>query len=154
MMFKDQVQELLEAGLATREDLFLIDFKVTPDHKILVTLDGDHGVTLQDCMDISRAIEHNLDREAVDFALEVASAGAASPLQTPRQYKKNIGRDIKVVTQDASLEGTLISADEDSLLLQWKAREPKPVGKGKHTVVKEQKIPYTAINEAKVIIKF
>lgn len=154
MAFKETVQDLLEEGLASRDDLFLIDFKLTSDNRILVTLDGDNGVTLQDCIDISRAIEHNLDREEVDFALEVASAGAASPLQIPRQYKKNIGRKLSVSIEGETLEGTLIKADEESLLLQWKAREPKPVGKGKHTVTKERKIPYTAINEAKVILKF
>ncbi len=67
---------------------FLIDLDINASNKIMVTLDGDNGVTLQDCIDVSRAIEHNLDREEEDFSLEVASAGAASPLQQPRQYKK------------------------------------------------------------------
>ena len=97
-MFKQQVTDLLNTALEENPSLFLIDFKISPDQKITITLDGDHGVTLQDCMNVSRAIEHNLDREEVDFGLEVASAGAATPLSMPRQYVKNIGRSLSVRT--------------------------------------------------------
>ena len=93
-MLKDKVKMLLEEGLKENESLFLIDFSITADNKIWVVLDGDDGVTVQDCIRISRAIEHNLDREEEDFSLEVASAGAASVLTMPRQYKKNIGRKL------------------------------------------------------------
>ena len=153
-MFKQQVTDLLHTALEENPSLFLIDFKISADHKILVTLDGDHGVTLQDCMNISRAIEHNLDREEVDFGLEVASAGASAPLLMPRQYVKNIGRSLSVRTASETVEGNLMHADEQGISLQWKAREPKPIGKGKVTVTKEQEIAYTDIIEAKVNIKF
>ena len=58
------------------------------------------GLPLKDCMKVSRAIEHNLDREEEDFSLEVASAGATSPLVLPRQYTKNIGRKLKVKPEE------------------------------------------------------
>ena len=83
---------------------------IANDNTIRVVLDGDEGVNLQDCMNISRAIEHNLDREEEDFSLEVTSAGAASPLELPRQYKKNIGRKLKVRTGEEELEGNLTQA--------------------------------------------
>ena len=153
-MFKDKVKTLLEAALAERENLFLIDFQISQDNKIKVVLDGDEGVTLQDCMDVSRAIEHNLDREEEDFSLEVASGGATSPLVIPRQYKKNIGRKLEVRTADGNFEGKLIAATEDHIILEWKDREPKPVGKGKITVQKKQEIVISDIQEAKVVLKF
>jgi len=153
-MFKKQVTALLETALEENSSLFLIDFSISSDNKIMVTLDGDHGVTLQDCMNISRAIEHNLDREEVDFGLEVASAGAAAPLTLPRQYLKNIGRNLSVRTANDRLEGDIIQASETAVTLQWKARVPKPIGKGKVTVTNEQVIAYTDIIEAKVNIKF
>jgi len=81
MTFKNKVQELLDAALAEKQELFLIEMTISPDNKILVTIDGDNGVNLQDCIDVSRAIEHNLDREEQDFALEVASAGASAPMK-------------------------------------------------------------------------
>ncbi len=153
-MLKDKVTELLEEALALEPALFLIDFTVSSDHKIKVVLDGDVGVTLQDCMKISRAIEHNLDREAFDFALEVASAGAAAPLMMPRQYGKNIGRTLSVSTSEESYEGELTSISDSGIVLEWKAREPKAVGKGKTTVQKKKEINFSEIKEAKVLLKF
>ena len=78
MTLKDRVTELVLTALETRKDLFLIEYTVTPDQKIKVFIDGDKGVQLQDCIDISRHIEHQLDREEYDFSLEVASAGVGS----------------------------------------------------------------------------
>lgn len=154
MTFKEKVAGLLEKGLEERPSLFLIDFSITGANKIMVTLDGDNGVTLQDCIDVSRAIEHNLDREEEDFSLEVASAGATSPLSKPRQYKKNIGRTLNVKTADKEIEADLTDANEEFIVLEWTAREPKQVGKGKETVQKRVEMPYQDIKEAVVIIKF
>jgi ribosome maturation factor RimP len=153
-MLKGKVKELLEAGLQEDESLFLIDFTITPDNRIKVIIDGDHGVTVDDCIKISRAIEHNLDREEEDFSLEVASAGATSPLVLPRQYGKNIGRKLEVVTDEGSFEGNLTQVDENNIVLEWKAREPKPIGKGKVTVQKRKEINFSDINKAKVVLKF
>ncbi|WP_299113736.1 ribosome assembly cofactor RimP [uncultured Winogradskyella sp.] len=154
-MLKNKVEELLQSGLDERQDLFLISMTVGADNAIKVVIDGDNGVLVEDCMFISRAIEHNLDREEEDFSLEVLSAGATSPLTIPRQYKKNIGRNLEVKTNDnKNIEGQLVEANENSIQLTWKAREPKPIGKGKVTVTKEAMIALEDIKEAKVKIKF
>ena len=71
-----------------------------------------------------------------------------------RQYKKNLGRNLKVVTPEETIEGKLTQADEDSIVIEWKTREPKPIGKGKVTVKKKATVPYKSIQEAKVLIKF
>lgn len=154
MVLKDKVDELLDKALEQNPSLFLIDFSVSSDHKIKVVLDGDQGVALEDCIAVSRTIEHNLNRDEVDFAIEVTSAGATAPLKLPRQYQKNIGRKLKVKTSEGEVEGDLTAANEATIILEWKAREPKPVGKGKHTVQKRQEIALTAIEEAKVVLKF
>lgn len=154
MIFKDKVASLLEKGLEEHPSLFLIELSITGANKVVVTLDGDNGVTLQDCIDISRAIEHNLDREEEDFSLEVASAGATTPMVNPRQYKKNIGRTLKVKTADQEIEAEITEANDEHIVLEWKAREPKQIGKGKETVQKRVEIPYADIKEAVVVIKF
>ena len=154
MAFKEKVIELLNDGLKEKPSVFLIDLTIDNSNKIMVTLDGDNGVTLQDCIDISRAIEHNLDREEQDFSLEVASAGVSTPLKLVRQYKKNIGRTLKVKTLSETIEAELETVDETKITLTWSAREPKKIGKGKETVIKKAEIPYAEIKEAIVTINF
>lgn len=153
-MLQKEVKKLLDAGLEEDSSLFLIDFTVTADNKIKVVIDGDNGVTVKDCIKISRAIEHNLDREEVDFALEVASAGATAPLVLPRQYNKNLGRKLEVETTESVIEGNLTAVESGHIVLEWKEREPKPIGKGKVTVKKRQEINFSDIKKAKVVLKF
>lgn len=153
-MFKEKVAQLLEEGLKAKPSLFLIDLTITDSQKIIVTLDGDNGVTLQDCIDISRAIEHNLDREETDFSLEVASAGVSAPLKLMRQYKKNIGRTLKMKTTTGPVEATLTSVNDDGIVVSWTAREPKKTGKGKETVEKNLELLFSDIQEAIVTITF
>lgn len=154
-MFEEKVKQLLNEALDEHPELFLIDITIDSSNKIKVILDGDNGVTLSDCIAVSRAIEHNLDREETDFALEVMSAGVSEPLQLPRQFHKNIDRNLEVVTlAGKTIKGTLIATTEDDIKLTWKAREPKPVGKGKVTVTKEATIAFTEIKQAKVMINF
>lgn len=155
MLSETTIKALIANGLEERPDLFLIDFSLLPDNKISVVIDGDNGVTVEDCIFMSRAIEHNLDREEDDFSLDVASAGATSPLVNKRQYKKNIGRTLEVKAKpDLNIEGVLTEVDDVEVTLEWKAKEPKPVGKGRIVVKKQAKIKYEDILEAKVIIKF
>ena len=153
MNLRSKVESLLTEALDQHPALFLIELKVGADNSICVILDGDQGVSLKDCMTISRAIEHQLDREAEDFSLEVASVGVGTPLQSQRQYIKNIGRKLKVeLVERPSVEGTLIAADDKGFTLKWKQREPKPVGKGKVTVEKQETLSYEQIESAKVTI--
>jgi ribosome maturation factor RimP len=153
-MFKTTVKDLLENALIERTDLFLLDMSIIDDNKVKIVIDGDRGVSVEDCMFISRAIEHNLDREEIDFALEVASAGATSPIVNKRQYSKNIGRNLEVKTASGKIEAILKGVSDEGISLEWKVREPKPIGKGKVTVKKEAVIAYSDIVEAKVMIKF
>ena len=154
MTFKEQVKQLLDAGLAEKPSVFLTDFTITDANKIIITLDGDNGVQLQDCMDISRTIEHNLDREEIDFGLEVASVGVGTPLKMTRQYINNVGRTLIVKVGDETIEALLTAANEDNITLSWEAREPKKIGKGKETVQKNEQISYTNIKEAIVTVTF
>ncbi len=154
MTFKEKVSGLLEEGLQQNPSLFLIDLNISDSYKIMVTLDGDNGVTLQDCINISRAIEHNLDREEQDFSLEVASAGVSAPFKNRRQYTKNIGRTLLVKVNNETIEGVLTQANEQEIVLEWEAREPKKIGKGKETVQKNRTIPFSEIKEAMVTITF
>ena len=154
MTFKEKIHNLLTEGLLEKPSIFLIDLIVSDSFKVTVTLDGDNGVALQDCIDVSKFIDSNLDREEQDYALEVASVGVGSPLKLTRQYKKNIGRTLIVKTSGEIIEAELVDANDDFVILSWKAREPKKLGKGKETVQKELRLPYVDIKEAIVTVTF
>ncbi len=154
MTFKEKVNTLLLEGLEEKPSIFLIDLVVTDAFKVIVGLDGDNGVALQDCIDVSRFIDANLDREEQDYSLEVASVGVGSPLKLIRQYKKNVGRTLIVKTATENIEAELVEANDDFVILSWKAREPKKIGKGKETVQKRLEIPYGDIKEAIVTVTF
>jgi len=151
---RERVTELLEQALDKNQSLFLINLSISESNQIMVVLDGDRGVTVKDCIAVSREIEHNIDREEIDFSLEVTSAGVSEPLKLVRQYKKNLGRKLEVKTEADKIEGTLENVDDNGITLTWKTREPKPIGKGKVTVQKEAVLPYKDIVEAKVMITF
>lgn len=153
-MLKEKVENLLQEAFEENNSLFLIELNIDSSNHISVVIDGDKGVTVNDCIFVSRKIENNLDREEEDFSLEVTSAGVSQPLKLPRQYKKNIGRILAVTTSAEKLQGELVKIEDDKITLQWEAREPKAVGKGKITVQKEAVVSLENIIEAKVIIIF
>ena len=154
MAFKEKVEQLLKESLQEKPEIFLVDLTITDSFKIIISLDGDNGVNLQDCIDISRAVENNIDREEQDFSLEVASVGVGSPLKFKRQYFKNVGRMLIVKLESDKIEAKLVDANEEFITLEWQAREPKKIGKGKETIQKKIEIPYTDIKEAIVTVTF
>ncbi len=153
-MDKKKVQDLLEEALAENQALYLIELSFLPGNKINIVIDGDTGVSLSECIRVSRSIDSHFDREEEDFSLEVTSPDIAHPLKVKRQYVKNLNRILSVKLNDQKIEGTLSEVNKEDIVLTWKAREPKPVGKGKVTVEKTAKIAYQDIIEAKVKIIF
>lgn len=155
MEFRARVEGLLQEFLETRKDLFLVDLKISVGNDIVVVLDGDESVSIQDCLDVSRAVEFSLDREKTDFSLQVMSAGLSEPLKLPRQYQKNIGRELEVtLNNDEKISGELVEADEEKVVLLLRYRRPKLVGKGKEDVEEEREMLYSDIKKALIIIKF
>lgn len=151
---KEQIEALTQQHLANTK-LFVTAVKVGADNHINVFVDGDEGVTIADCVELSRFIEKSLDREKEDFSLDVSSHGALNPLVSPRQYPKHVGRNFEIKLVDGTnAEGTLINCNNDGVVLEYSQRENKPVGKGKITVTKQQEIKYNQIKESKIKLKF
>lgn len=154
MSFKERVQRHINDFLSTRENLFLIDYKIDNQLKIEVIIDGDNGVILQDCIDISRFINDALEGCEEDFSLDVFSAGVSEPLSNNRQYPKNIGRVLIIKTKVKEYEAELLDADNEKITITWTSREPKKIGKGKETVVNTISLKYEEIIESIVTITF
>ena len=152
-MLEDKLKKILEDCFQNRNDLFVVDFKIVNVNDIIIIIDGDNGVAVEDCIYISRFVESQLDRDKYDFSLEVSSCGAYSDLVKLRQYKKHLGRVLSVKTQQENFEGRLTELNKNSIVLDWKQREPKKIGKGKVTVNKSVDIRFMDITEAKVKVK-
>ena len=150
---KEKVEQLIAEGIEGT-DIFVVKLTVSSGNEINVLLDRDSGLTLADCKTVSRAIEFNLDREEEDFSLTVASAGIGEPLVL-RQYKKNVGRKVKVTLNEGEIiEAKMVAANDQAVELEWKSREKKPTGKGKITVVNKRSIEYRDIKQTVVLITF
>ncbi|MBP5136169.1 MAG: ribosome assembly cofactor RimP [Paludibacteraceae bacterium] len=135
------VKETLEGG-----PLFLVGMKITPDNRIFIDIDGDEGVTIDDCIELSRKVENSLDRDVEDFELNVSSAGADSPLKMPRQYRRHVGRELTVTTKDGEKnEGVLAEANDEGITLKTRGTK-KQAGEELH-------YKYSEIDVAKVVIK-
>ena len=146
MIEKIKILELVGNALEG-SDKFLVNLKITPDNRIFVDIDGDNGVNIDDCIELSRAIEGQLDRDEEDFELNVGSAGADMPLKLPRQYRRHIGRDLEVTTFDGEhLEAELTAADDEGITLRTHATKKVPS--------EENRLAYKDIKVAKVVIKF
>lgn len=154
-MFRNKVESLLNDFLAQREDLFLIDVKISAGNDIIIILDGDNGVSIQDCLDCSRAVENNLDREEQDFSLQVMSAGLSEPLTLPRQYQKNIGREVELLLENSEkIKGEIVKVEQEAITLLLRYRKPKDIGKGKVDVEEERVFPLSEIKKSVIVIKF
>jgi ribosome maturation factor RimP len=108
----------LQDELAHR-GLFLVEALVKPANRIVVYIDSLKGVTLEECMQVSRFLEKKLDRDAGDFELEVSSPGLDRPLKLPAQYEKNMGRMLDVVKYDGmKITGKLAGFSKDMIRLE------------------------------------
>ncbi len=114
-------------------DQFVVGIRVTPQKKIMVHIDGDQGVTIDDCVKLSRHIEHQLDRDEEDFELEVSSVGVGHPLQLPRQYRNNIGRRLAILdVHDKRIKGKLAGVEHNGITME-KDKPTKAKKKKKRT---------------------
>ena len=130
-------------------DKFLVEVKVRTGNRIMVFVDSDTLLTIADCAGLSKFIESHLDREAEDFELSVSSPGIDMPYRNVRQYLKNIGREVSVVTNDGIKRiGTLVTADQQGIELLEVLKVKKVITELHH------RIEYADIKETKEIITF
>jgi ribosome maturation factor RimP len=155
MELNEKIHDLATAALAD-ESLFVVDVifsgKNSPVKKVLVILDGDKGVTIDDCANVSRQVANVLDELNIiedRYMLEVSTPGLDHPLKLKRQYFKNVGRSLKIHLKDKSLvQGKLVAATDEKLTLDQEVKEGKKIG------IKTIEIPYSEIEKAFVLVSF
>ncbi len=153
MIKKEEITQIVEPYLSGT-DLFLVKLSIGKDNLINIYVDGDDGVTIDECVKLSRHIEQNLDRESEDFELRVSSPGADEPFVNIRQYKKNIGRPVKLQLSDGTKKrGVLEDVFSDHILLKEEVKSKNK--KNKKIMTGETiQVLLDEITEAKVIIVF
>jgi len=157
MIDKTTVSELAQQRIdELNNGCYIVDIHIDAMNKIIVEVDNEtRGVAVEDCMSVSRNIEHNLDREAEDFALEVTSPGLDKPLKVWKQYRKNIGRNLKVKpVEGEKLEGLIKDANEEGFTIEVETKVRIEGRKKKEKVITEYNFNYNQITEAKVVIAF
>ncbi len=152
MIKAEQIRTLLRDELPQR-DLFLVDVTVNPGNRIVVYVDSMKGVSIDECMYVSRYIGSKLDREVEDFELEVSSPGLDNPLKLPQQYLKNMGRVLEVVTFDGvKTTGRLVKANEESIRLEVESLTKDDKGRKKVKMAQIWEKSMNEIKTAKVVI--
>lgn len=154
MISKDAVKQIVESYI-TAKGYYLVDINVTKDNHISVEIDHFEGVSIDFCVELTREIESGIDRETEDYELQVSSAGLTEPFKVLKQYQKNIGNEVEVLTKEGKkITGVLTAADAEKITLQIE-KQIKPEGaKRKITLCEDLEIPYENIKTTKYIIRF
>ena len=155
MELNDKIRNLAQATLKD-ESLFIVDvlfsLKHGPSKKMVIIIDGDKGVNIDDIANISRDLSKALDdTNLVDdqYLLEVTTPGLDQPLKLKRQFKKNVGRSLKVHLKDKTIiQGKLAAAGKDHLTLD------QETGEGKKKEIKPRELGYGEIEKAFVLVSF
>ncbi|MBS1520751.1 MAG: ribosome assembly cofactor RimP [Bacteroidetes bacterium] len=153
MDIEKRVTQLVEEKIADRPDLFVVSVKMHSNGKLVILVDGEKGIGIADCAAISRHVGFHLEEENVienAYNLEVSSPGIDAPLVLPRQYVKNVGRQLTIKMADGNKrEGKLTGMTEDAIVIEETKKE-----KGKKAEIIESAIPLEQIIETKVLISF
>ena len=122
MISKEQIIDLVNTKLH-QMDCFLVDVKVSMSNDITIFFDNLKGVDMNDCLEMSRFIEKNLDREIEDYNLSVSSPGAFSPFLVEEQFFKNINKSVSVKLTNGLQYSGLIKAYNESLEIEVKEKK-------------------------------
>lgn len=153
MISKELVETLVLKELS--EEYFVVSISIKKGNFIEIVIDGDHGVNIQKCVDVSRSVEGSLDRETEDFELSVSSAGLGKPFKVYRQYVKNIGKEVEVTPAEGKpISGIIQQVNEDGFDLQVTVLERPENSKKKVEVVKTHHFAFNSMPKVKNIISF
>jgi ribosome maturation factor RimP len=154
MIDKNKVNQIITNYLA-ETSYYLVDLNVSNDNHIGIEIDSFDGVSIDFCVELNKNIESQIDRETEDYELEVSSAGLTEPFKVLKQYEKNLGNEVEVLTkQGKKLSGILQEANDEHFVLMVEKTE-KPEGSKRKVTVQENLIfNYSDIKYTKYIIRF
>ncbi len=154
MIAKEQIEKIIQPKIE-EDGLFLVEISITTSNHITIFIDGDKGVTIDQCIELSRYLEESLNRDEEDFELDVSSAGLDLPLKVQKQYIKNIGRLVDVVlTNGQKLTGKLVNVYDSGIDLELEKTVPVEGKKRKQLVTENAAFKYADIKSTKIVVSF
>ena len=125
---KTRIEHIL-ADKLEESDSFVTKITVSPNYLIRVFIDGDKGITIGRCSEISKYLERELEENGwvpEKYTLEVSSPGVAEPLVLRRQYPQHVGRQLEVALKDGStVKGRLVAIADDSIGIEKRLNKKK-----------------------------
>lgn len=150
MISKGRVKEVALEKIVEL-DCFLVDVRVSSTNEIKVLFDKEEGVSIKECLFVSRYIEEKLDRDDEDYQLTVCSPGIDREFIVKEQYIKNIGREVKITTDEGDvIKGELRFYSDQNVIIERIKKQKK----NKELLIEKITIPTEKIKETKLIIKF
>lgn len=154
MILKDTVNQIVEDYLIDT-DYYLVDLQISNDSRIQIEIDSFDGVSIDFCAQLSKHIESKFDRDTEDFELQVSSAGLTEPFKVIKQYEKNIGNEIEVLTKDGKkILGILTTVNEEEFVLEIEKSIKLEGAKRKTITTENQVFKYSDLKYSKYIIRF
>lgn len=154
MIDKNQIADIVNAKLDGSK-YFLVDVEVSKTNAINVEIDADEGVDIDFCVELSRHIESQIDREVEDYELNVGSAGLTSPFKIRRQYEKNLGNQVEVLAADGRKHrGDLVSVDDNTFRVDEHVMERREGDKRKKEYVVSVDYRYDEVKRVTCLIDF
>lgn len=154
MFNKERIKILTEEAFPA-DEMFIVDITISADNKIFVYIDSDTSVNIDDCVQISRHIEDELNKDELDFELNVSSAGLSNPLKLKRQYKKHLGQALEVLTTDGKkTKGKLTAVNQEGIELEITEKVKLEGKKRKQEIARTEAHLYSNIKIAKLLISF
>lgn len=153
MIDKKKIENLVLEQLTEKD--FLVEVKVSKTNKIEIFVDNFDGISIEKCIQISRFVEHSLDRDVEDFELYVSSPGLDKPFKVIEQYKKNLNKQIEVITiKEEKIKGVLNKVEKNEITITELKKVKKEGSKKKQTEEIEHKININNIKSTKIKILF
>jgi ribosome maturation factor RimP len=154
MITKEDIKELI-TDIVEDKNAFIVDIKVGASNKIKIEIDSVDGFSINDCVEVSRLIESNYDRDEEDFELEVASAGLSESFKVVPQYKKNLGKEIETITNEGvKITGILSNVTDTDFEIEESKMVKVEGKKKKQSVIEKHTFSFDQVKSTKVVIKF
>ena len=109
-------------------ELYDVEFvKEGNDYYLRAYIEKPGGITINDCVDVSREMNEILDKEDYikeAYIFEVSSPGLDRPLKKDKDFERNLGKQVDIKTYKAfdkqkEFTGVLSAYDKDSITVTF-----------------------------------